>query len=73
MFEDVENEVGASFQLAYAKWKAKVFDLTAELQDHPGFGHSEDLGDWVEMMSTLFSFAPHVRVEIERYVRSQRT
>jgi hypothetical protein len=37
----------------------------AKLQDHPSFAQAEDLGDWVETISTLTSFRPRTRNDYE--------
>lgn len=42
----------------YARWRKDVRELTFALTLDPDFKDAEDLGDFVEMVSTLMSFAP---------------
>lgn len=42
-----------------------------ELMEHPGFELAEDLGDWVDMMSTLTSFHPHTRRDFHMRARGE--
>lgn len=49
-----------------AEWHQMFTDLHfemsrrfRELMEHPSYSGSEDLGDWVDTITTLLSFAPH--------------
>jgi hypothetical protein len=53
----------------YVRNSLEVSRLLDELQNHPDMEHAEDLGDWVETMSTLMSFRPTTRDDIEYEVR----
>ena len=42
-----------------------------ELQTHPSFKDAEDLGDYVESITTLHTFRPRTRDDIVRKVRKE--
>jgi hypothetical protein len=55
----------------YVRNSLEISRLLDELQNDPGMEKAEDLGDWVETMSTLMSFRPTTRDDIEVEVRRE--
>lgn len=49
----------------YALNMRRIGGLLDELQNHPTFKGTEDLGDYVETLGSLMSFRPHTRDNIE--------
>jgi len=55
----------------YVRNHLEISRLLDDLQNDPAMEHAEDLGDWVETLSTLVSFHPTTRSDIELEVRQE--
>jgi hypothetical protein len=53
----------------YSVWLYSTMDELAKLQEDPAFEDAEDLGDYVETIHTLLTFAPRTRDDIDRAAR----
>jgi len=55
----------------YVRNHLEISRLLDELQNDPAMEKAEDLGDWVETLSTLVTFHPTTRDDIEIEVRKE--
>ena len=53
-----------SWHEEYTRWLHETQRWAMRLQQHPSFELAEDLGDYVETIGTLLSFAPQTRPDI---------
>lgn len=53
----------------YARTMQGIFYQLWELQQHPDTKYAEDLGDWIETLTTLMSFRPRTHPAIEEKVK----
>lgn len=60
-----------SWHAEYERWLQGTQKQLDSLQKHPSFSDAEDLGDYVETISTLLSFAPRTRDDIRIAVKEE--
>jgi len=58
------TEISPTFQYKYALALNQVFDILNEVTEHDDFEESEDLGDFIDAVKTIVSFAPTVSPDI---------
>lgn len=61
------------WHIAYERWLNRTIEGLIELQQHPSFAQSEDLGDYVDCISTLLTFAPRTRDDLIAVARAGTT
>lgn len=68
----MENTIagGYQYQFKYELWLAEAFRALEGLENDPGHETAEDIGDFVECMKTLISFAPRAQPYIQQQARS---
>lgn len=62
-------DLGWHFQ--YEVFLAQSQQAIRELESDPAFKDAEDLGDWLEALGTLLSFAPRSRQDIQQKAREE--
>jgi hypothetical protein len=60
-----------SWHEAYERMLYRTFKALEELQKLEGYDKAEDLGDYVDALSSLLSFAPHSRSDIQSRIRDE--
>lgn len=56
---------------AYERWLYGMMKGAEDLTKLEGFDKAQDLGDYVETISTLLSFSPHSRHDIQSRIRDE--
>jgi hypothetical protein len=56
---------------AYERWLHSTMKAAEELKTLEGYDKAEDLGDYVDTIDTLLSFAPHSRDDIHSRIMEE--
>jgi len=60
-----------SWHEAYERWLYGTMKGLEELKTLEGYEKAEDLGDYVDTIDSLLSFAPHSRSDIQSRIRDE--
>lgn len=67
--EMAPNDLGWHYR--YSKWLYETMEELSKLQKDPAFEAAEDLGDYVDTIHTLLTFAPRTRDDIDKAAREE--